>query len=115
MRGLCKGAWVAGRAGSSKGSGSLQGGSQPSRSGPSEAVQEEAVTINQKKLADAAKAPERIWLLLHEGEGGSHVWCDQPDPSGHGEHDAVEYVRTDLVKAALVPLAIWAHDEDQEP
>ena len=48
---------------------------------------------------DPTLAPERIWLLLHEGEGGSHVWCDQPDPSGNGvKHDAVEYVRADLVK-----------------
>jgi hypothetical protein len=38
-------------------------------------------------------APARIWLLLHEGEHGAHVWCDQPDPTGTGECEAVEYVR----------------------
>jgi hypothetical protein len=48
------------------------------------------------KRTDPTLAPERIWLLLHEGDEGTHVWCDQPDPSGNGEHDAVEYVRVDL-------------------
>ena len=43
-------------------------------------------------------APDRIWLLLHEGDRGEHVWCDQPDPTGTGCHDAVEYIRADLVK-----------------
>ena len=42
--------------------------------------------------------PERIWLLLREGDQGEHVWCDQPDPTGHGEIDAVEYIRADRVK-----------------
>jgi hypothetical protein len=55
-----------------------------------------------KAKVDPTLAPETIWLLLHEGEGGSHVWCDQPDPSGNGEHDAVEYVRSDLVRAMNV-------------
>ena len=47
---------------------------------------------------DPTLASERIWLLLHEGDEGSHVWCDQPDPSGSGEHDAVEYVRADVAE-----------------
>jgi hypothetical protein len=52
-----------------------------------------------KAKVDPTLAPETIWLLLHEGEGGSHVWCDQPDPTGNGEHDAVEYVRLDVATA----------------
>jgi hypothetical protein len=55
--------------------------------------------MNEK--VDPTVVPERIWLLLFEGEGGSHVWCDQPDPSGTGETDAVEYVRADLVRQFL--------------
>jgi hypothetical protein len=61
---------------------------------------------------DPTLAPERIFLLLHEGEGGSHVWCDQPDPTGNGEHDAVEYVRLDVatawIQAAIGPRASLA-------
>lgn len=41
-------------------------------------------------------APERIWLLPHDGE--QRCWCDHPDPSGMGhEDDADEYIRADLV------------------
>lgn len=40
--------------------------------------------------------PTRIWLLLHAGPEGSHVWCDTPDPDGDGAHEAVEYVRADV-------------------
>jgi hypothetical protein len=54
-----------------------------------------------KPKVDPTLAPERIWLLLHEGDEGSHVWCDQPDPSGSGEHDAVEYMRLDVATAWL--------------
>ena len=43
--------------------------------------------------------PERIWLLLGEGDGGSHVWCDQPDPDGRGQIEAVEYIRADRVRS----------------
>jgi hypothetical protein len=42
--------------------------------------------------------PERIWLLLHESDDGSYVWCDDPDPTGNGEAEAVEYVRRDRVE-----------------
>ena len=45
--------------------------------------------------------PERIWLLLHEGDGGSHVWCDQPDPVGKGQIEAVEYIRADRVRSVV--------------
>jgi hypothetical protein len=59
-----------------------------------------------KTKVDPTLAPERIWLLLHEGDEGSHTWCDQPDPSGTGEHDAVEYIRADhaawLARAVLM-------------
>jgi hypothetical protein len=48
-----------------------------------------------KRKVDPTIVPERIFLLLFEGEGGSHIWCDQSDPSGSGDHDAVEYVRAD--------------------
>jgi hypothetical protein len=41
--------------------------------------------------------PGRIWLLLHKGEDGSYVSCDQPDPVGREEFASVEYVRADLV------------------
>jgi hypothetical protein len=51
-------------------------------------------------LVDPRLAPGRIWLLLHEGDQGAHVWCDQPNPTGTGEHDAVEYVRADLMEEA---------------
>lgn len=55
------------------------------------------------------KTPERIWLLLGEGDEGSHLWCDDPDPSGNGETQSVEYVRADVAKAIpsgwkLVPI-----------
>ena len=42
--------------------------------------------------------PERIWLLLGEGENGGHLWCDDPDPTGAGEIEAVEYVRVDVAR-----------------
>lgn len=43
-------------------------------------------------------APERIWLLPHDGE--QRCWCDHPDPSGMGHEDeADEYIRADLVEA----------------
>ncbi len=45
------------------------------------------------------KAPRRIWLLLGEGEGGDHVWCDTPEPDTAPDREAVEYVRADVVKA----------------
>ena len=42
------------------------------------------------------ETPKYIWLLLGIGEGGSHVWCDDPDPDGHTEpEDAIKYVRVD--------------------
>lgn len=45
-----------------------------------------------------ADAPERIWLLPHDGE--QRCWCDHPDPSGMGHEDeADEYIRADLVEA----------------
>ena len=79
--------------------------------------------MNEK--VDPTLVPERIWLLLHEGDEGSHVWCDQPDPSGSGEHEAVAYVRADLVtrtrtrtrrewqavKVNRRKSALWAEDE----
>lgn len=41
-------------------------------------------------------APERIWLLPHDGE--QRCWCDDPDPGGTGHGDeAAAYVRADLV------------------
>lgn len=43
-------------------------------------------------------APERIWLLPHDGE--QRCWCDDPDPGGTGHGDeAAAYVRADLVEA----------------
>lgn len=43
-------------------------------------------------------APERIWLLPHDGE--QRCWCVHPDPSGMGHEDeADEYIRADLVEA----------------
>lgn len=41
--------------------------------------------------------PKRIWLLLGEGEQGSHIWSDDPKPSGSGNHIAVEYLRADCL------------------
>jgi hypothetical protein len=67
-----------------------------------------------KTKVDPTLAPERIWLLLHEGDEGSHVWCDQPDPSGSGEHDAVEYVRADLIprrRTTRRSSAMWNDEE----
>jgi hypothetical protein len=55
----------------------------------------------------SAQTPERIWLLLHEGDEGSHVWCDDPDPSGNGETESVGYVRDDV---ALVEQKLYALD-----
>lgn len=45
-----------------------------------------------------AERPTRIWLLHGIGEGGSDVWCDEPDPDG-GSLDVTEYVRADVLKA----------------
>lgn len=50
----------------------------------------------------------RIWLLLGEGGEGSHVWSSDPDPSGSGEHDAVEYVRADVAAQAEAAEREWA-------
>lgn len=47
------------------------------------------------------RTPARIWLLLGEGDEGSHIWSDDPNPTGSGEHDAVEYVRADGVGQAV--------------
>ena len=44
-------------------------------------------------IDDRNVPPKRIWLLLGEGDEGSHIWSDDPDPSGSGDHIAVEYVR----------------------
>ena len=64
---------------------------------------------------------ERIWLLLGEGEAGTHVWCDDPNPSGNSfNHEAVGYVRTDVVErltaerdAALADCGHWRKDYNE--
>ena len=45
------------------------------------------------------EAPKTIYLLLHEGDDGGHLWCENPDPTGRTEIKSVEYVRADLVAA----------------
>jgi hypothetical protein len=53
------------------------------------------------------KTPKTIWLLLGEGDEGSHVWCDDPDPSGNGETESVEYIRADAAKRRnVIPEAL---------
>jgi hypothetical protein len=54
-----------------------------------------------------AETPERIWLLLRAGDEGSHLWCDDPDPSGHGETESVRYTRDDV---ALTEQELYALD-----
>ena len=49
--------------------------------------------------------PKRIWLLLGEGEEGWHLWSDDPDPSGTGETEAVEYIRVDVAAKKANKLA----------
>lgn len=44
----------------------------------------------------AERTPERIWLI---DMGDCIAWCDDPDPSGTGEDDAVEYVRATLIRS----------------
>jgi hypothetical protein len=44
----------------------------------------------------AERTPERIWLI---DMGDCIAWCDDPDPSGTGEDDAVEYVRAALIRS----------------
>jgi len=56
-------------------------------------------------------APARIWLLLHKGVHGAHVWCDNPDPTGTGECEAVEYVR---VASAGQPLRRPGRDDKRD-
>ena len=56
---------------------------------------------SQSESETTPPTPERIWLLLYEGDGGSHVWCDQPNPIPDVEHDAVEYIRADRVRSVV--------------
>lgn len=44
----------------------------------------------------AERTPERIWLI---DMGDCIAWCDDPDPSGTGEDDAVEYVQSALLRS----------------
>ena len=50
-------------------------------------------------MPDDNTTPARIWLLLGEGDGRTHTWCDNPDPTGRGEIESVEYIRADLYNA----------------
>ncbi len=55
--------------------------------------------------------PERIWLLLGEGDEGSHAWCNTPNPTGSDEFTSVEYVRADTLVPTLGGGArrMWHH------
>jgi len=50
----------------------------------------------------AERTPERIWLI---DMGDCISWCDDPDPAGTGEDDAVEYVRAQLIRAQSARIA----------
>lgn len=64
------------------------------------------------------QTPERIWLLLHEGDEGEHVWCDDPDPDGRGDVEAVEYLRASgwqpIATAPTDGTLVWVYAAPRE-
>lgn len=50
----------------------------------------------------AERTPERIWLI---DMGDCIAWCDDPDPAGTGDDDAVEYVRATLIRQQSAHIA----------
>jgi hypothetical protein len=54
-------------------------------------------------MTDKETMPEKIWLLLHEGDEGSTVWCDHIP---NDEMETIHYFRHDtaISKKALIEL-----------
>jgi hypothetical protein len=50
--------------------------------------------------------PLRIWLLHNAGEGGSDVWCTDPDPEGSCSVDSTEYIRADAMPKVTMEGAV---------
>lgn len=60
--------------------------------------------MNDKKTT---QVPHEIYLLLGESDAGSHLWCDDPCPTGDPDnHEVVKYYHEDAVKKIEADLQI---------
>lgn len=57
----------------------------------------ETTDLVERLTINGVEMPKRIWLT-DEGSGDI-CWANEPDPSGDGEAEAVEYVRADTITA----------------
>lgn len=63
--------------------------------------------------------PEEIYLMPGEDEHDL-VWCSDPDPTGNGNHDSVEYIRADKAgpraitarRPAILPISAIATGDE---